>query len=68
MEDVKKRTVLSPPVARIHSYTPPLPRASAPILAVGKKKETLLLPGSLHRASAAPMPTLTILLQSDIKS
>lgn len=38
LEDVKKRTVLSPPVARIHSYTPPLAGASAPILAVGKKE------------------------------
>lgn len=68
LEDVKKRTVLSPPVARIHSSTPPLSGASAPILAVGKKKETLLLPGFLHKAWAAPMPTLIILLQSDIKS
>lgn len=39
MEDMKKRTVLSPPVARIHSSTPPLSGASAPILAVGKKKK-----------------------------
>lgn len=68
MEDVKKRTVLSPPVARIHSYTPPLSGASAPILAVGKKEETLLLPGSRHQARAAAAPTCTILLQSDIKS
>lgn len=71
LEDVKKRTVLSPPVARIHSSTPPLSGASAPILAVGKKKkkkETLLLLGFLHKAWAAPTPTLIILLQSDIKS
>lgn len=68
MEDVKKRTVLSPPVARIRSSTPPLSGASAPSLSVGKKKRTLLLPGSLHQAQAAAKPTLTILLQSDIKS
>lgn len=66
--DVKKHTVLSPPVARIHSSTPPLSGASAPILAVGKKKETLLLPGFLQKAWEAPVPTLIILLQSGIKS
>lgn len=42
LEDVKKRTVLSPPVARIHSSTPPLSGASAPILAVGKIERNLV--------------------------
>lgn len=50
LEDVQKHTVLSLPVARIHSSTPPLPGASAPMLAAGKKKGTLVLPGSLHQA------------------
>lgn len=47
LEDMKKHTVLSPPVARIHSSTPPLSGASAPILAVGKKKEGNLVASRL---------------------